>query len=343
MIEVAVKKQRQGFCLDVSLDMGDGVTALFGASGSGKSTLLNLITGLEKPDSGRIVMNDHVLFDSATGINVPVHRRRIGYVFQDSLLFPHLSVRQNLLYGFQPGHLEFPAVTRFLGLENFLERRPASLSGGERQRVAIGRALLSSPQLLLMDEPLANLDMDRKREIIPYIEEVQETFRIPVIYVSHAIEEVSRLASTVIAISHGRVTTDASRFERSSILNAQAVAFDAEYGLTTLHHPAGKISLAAHLPIMDHASRIVVRATDVTLALTPPKNISARTILKGIISRCEVDDGPTAFVQVQLTGGEMLAASLTRKALHELDLVPGKRVLCLLKSVSIDERWLASG
>jgi molybdate transport system ATP-binding protein len=343
MIEASVKKSRKNFNLDVSMKFGDGITALFGASGTGKSTLLNLIAGLEEPDSGLIRIGSTTLYDSATNTNLPIHQRRIGYVFQDSLLFPHFTVKSNLLYGFRDGAIDLQTVINFLGLTDLLERRPAKLSGGERQRVAIGRALLSSPQLLLMDEPLASLDMDRKREIFPYIEQLQSKFNIPVIYVSHAMEEVARLANHVVMMKDGKITSEGNRFERTSILTGKAASHDAAYGLTTLTHPAGNITLAGHVPIGTAAIRIVVRATDVTLALKPPKDISARTLLKGKISKCEVGAGPTAIIHVKLLGGDEITAALTRKAMVEMGLSENKTIWCLLKSVSIDERWLASG
>jgi molybdate transport system ATP-binding protein len=342
VIEVSLKKSRANFSLDVDLRMENGITALFGASGSGKSTLLNLIAGLESPDSGRIQVGDSVLYDNARNINLPIHRRGLGYVLQDSFLLPHLSVRSNLLYGFRPGAMDFATVINFLELSNLLDRRPAKLSGGERQRVAIGRALLSSPKLLLMDEPLASLDMDRKREIFPYIEQLQSKFKIPVIYVSHAIEELARLANNVIVLRNGHVVSQGDRFERTSVLTGHVIAVDEAYGLTSLQHAAGTISLVGLMPINRVPIRIVVRATDVTLALAPPKNISARTMLKGVVSECETDDGPIAIIHVKLKGGENISAALTRKAMDQLKLVAGKPVWCLLKSVSIDERWIAS-
>jgi molybdate transport system ATP-binding protein len=342
MIEVSVKRQRKNFNLDISLSLDHGITALFGPSGAGKSSLLGLIAGLEQPDSGFIRVGTQTLYDSNTNINLPIHQRYIGYVFQDSLLFPHLTVRQNLLYGFRRGTMDLDTIVSFLGLSELLERRPAKLSGGERQRVAIGRALLSSPQLLLMDEPLASLDMDRKREIFPYIEQLQGKFNIPVIYVSHAMEEVARLANQVVLMKDGKISSQGNRFERTSIITGKADAYDEAYGLTTLVHPAGNISLAGHIPIGVAPLRIVVRATDVTLALKPPKDISARTLLTGKISECETDEGPIAIIHVTLTGGEEITAALTRKAMDELKLKEGKSVWCLLKSVSIDERWISS-
>ena len=355
MIEISVKQSRPNFTLDVNIKLGHGITALFGPSGAGKSSLLNLIAGLEQPDSGRIRIGSETLYESRAKINIAVHKRRIGYVFQDALLLPHLSVRGNLRYGIKQGGMEFSSIVDFLGLSALLNRSPSTLSGGERQRVAIGRALLSAPRLLLMDEPLASLDMDRKREIFPYIEQLQKKFGIPVIFVSHAIEEVARLANQVIVMRGGKVAAQGStqtvmnladsytsRFEKTSILTGKPASYDQAYGLTTITHPAGNISLAGKLTIGKTPLRILVRATDVTLALGKPKDISARTMLKGTIFKCEIDTGPIAIVHVKLEGGEELSAALTRKAMDQLGLDEGQAVWCLLKSVSIDERWMPS-
>src|SRR5215467_4454571 len=190
--------------LDAKFDTGGGLVALFGRSGSGKTSIVNIIAGLIRPDHGCVVNDDVVLVDTARGIFVPRHRRRIGYVFQEGRLFPHLTVRQNLLYGrwFAPRAAgrgdDLERVVDLLGIGSLLERRPGRLSGGEKQRVAIGRALLADPRLLLMDEPLASLDEARKGEILPYIERLRDESRIPIVYVSHAIAEVTRLATTIV-------------------------------------------------------------------------------------------------------------------------------------------------
>jgi molybdate transport system ATP-binding protein len=209
MFEVTVKKKLGDFSLDVRFESRTPVTALFGPSGSGKTSVSNAISGLLKPDEGRIAVGDHVLFDSAARINVPVHRRRVRVVFQESRLFPHLNVRQNLLFGRwlarKSADHEFDEVVQLLGIEKLLKRRPRTLSGGERQRVAIGRALLADPAALLMDEPLASLDQARKQEILPYLEKLVANARVPILYVSHAREEIDRLAQTVVTIEEGRV------------------------------------------------------------------------------------------------------------------------------------------
>ncbi|MFD0935979.1 molybdenum ABC transporter ATP-binding protein, partial [Methylobacterium trifolii] len=209
-IEVDVALRRSGFSLDVAFTAGGGLTALFGRSGSGKTTVIDLIAGLARPDRGRIVVGGETLLDSARGLRLPVHRRRVGVVFQDARLLPHLSVRRNLGYGryfsgARHDAAEFEAVTGMLVLGHLLDRQAAGLSGGERQRVAIGRALLAKPRLLLMDEPLAALDEARKAEILPYIERLRDEAGVPIVYVSHAVAEVARLANTVVVLEHGRV------------------------------------------------------------------------------------------------------------------------------------------
>ena len=209
LIAVAARHATGGFSLDVAFESDARVLALFGPSGSGKTTLLNVIAGLIRPESGSVRIDGQVLTDTASGSFVPLHRRRVGYVFQDGRLFPHLSVRRNLSYGrwFTPRAERYARaneIVALLGLERLLDRKPLTLSGGEKQRVAIGRALLASPRLLLMDEPLAALDAARKAETLPYIERLRDELRIPVVYVSHSREEVDRLADEVIHLDAGR-------------------------------------------------------------------------------------------------------------------------------------------
>jgi molybdate transport system ATP-binding protein len=208
VFDVTVRKVLGDFVLDARFRSGAAVTALFGASGAGKTSIVNAIAGLLTPEQGRIAVGDALLFDSETAIDIPVHKRRVRVVFQESRLFPHLSVRQNLLYGrWIAGHADgrLDEVVKLLGLEDLLRRRPRTLSGGERQRVAIGRALLADPMALLLDEPLASLDEARKREILPYLERLVLVARIPILYVSHAREDIERLAGTVVTLDGGRV------------------------------------------------------------------------------------------------------------------------------------------
>ncbi len=212
MLDVAVRRTLPDFTLDVAFSTGMGVTALFGPSGAGKSTILSMVAGLIRPDAGHVRIEGTALFDSGSSIDVPVRKRRIGFVFQDGRLFPHLSVRGNLDYGRRAlGLAPEPAlqdtVIEMLGIDGLLERRPGALSGGERQRVAIGRALLARPRLLLLDEPLASLDGARKAEILPYLERLRDEARVPILYVTHDRTEVDRLAATVIPIREGRVAS----------------------------------------------------------------------------------------------------------------------------------------
>jgi molybdate transport system ATP-binding protein len=224
MLIVEAQKQLGEFSLDVSFSSESGATALFGPSGAGKTTVINMIAGLLKPDRGRIVLDDEVLFDDAARIDVPVWRRRIGYVFQEGRLFPHLSVKHNLDYGRWMGGgaidpAAFNRVIEMLNIGHLLDRRPGKLSGGERQRVAVGRALLMQPRLLLLDEPLASLDAARKQDILPYLERLRDEARVPIIYVSHNATEVKRIVSRVVQLDSGRVIATG----RTDLLDAAQV------------------------------------------------------------------------------------------------------------------------
>ena len=361
MIRVDVALKLGAFDLDVAFENDAGITALFGRSGSGKSMTINLIAGLARPDRGSIVLDGRVLVDTEAAIFVPTYRRRVGLVFQDAQLFPHLSVRRNLLLGgwFAPKtarKIAFERVVETLGIEHLLKRKPARLSGGERQRVAIGRALLASPEILLMDEPLASLDTERKLEILPLIESLRDELRIPIVYVSHAVDEVARLASRVVVLENGHVVvagsvedvfgpglrgTGVSRFARSSVVTGRLAAVDAAYGLTEIEHPAGTIWLTGRAGPVGREARVVIKATDVTLSKSPGQNLSVRTTLAGTVAGIETD-GPLAGVSIDLDGHGHLFALATRKAIDELALRLGDRVFALVKSVALDERALAA-
>ncbi len=361
MIEFDCRLDRDRFVLDAAFEGDAGVTALFGASGSGKSTIIRLIAGLERPQRGRVVLDGRPLLDTSTGISLPPWRRRIGLVFQDAKLFPHLSVRQNLTYGryFAPKReagVDFDTAVQVLGIDHLLGQHPHTLSGGERQRVGIGRALLAAPQLLLMDEPLASLDADRKLEILPFVERLRDELHVPILYVSHAVEEVARLASRVVRLEQGRVvavgppgqvlgpsavTRGVDRFDVVSTLKARFVRYDAEYGVSVLTHPSGEIIVPAALGAPAQDVRITIHATNVALAIGRPGQISFRTALLGQVTSVETDASPFALVTLELAGGEKLRAYVTRLAIADLGIDAGDTVHALLKSVSIDERGVS--
>ena len=358
MIFVEIEANRGTFSLKAQFESDAGLVGLFGPSGSGKTTLIHLIAGLVRPTRGRIRIDEETLFDSARNIDVPARRRRVGLVHQDSLLFPHLSVRQNLLFGhfFTPKserRIPHQSVIETLGIAALLDRRPGTLSGGERQRVALARALLASPRVLLMDEPLASLDFDRKLEIMSLIEHLRDEYRIPIVYVSHAIEEVSRLANYVVVLRAGKVlgagppsdalsqmnrATHADRFEIVSLVECQVGRFDPAFEMTTLRHPAGPIFVGGRLGPEGRSVRVVIGATDVALATSRPTELSIRTILSGEVAAIRSQTGALSLIDIALQGGGRLSASVTRLAVSELELAPGARVYALIKAVAIDER-----
>ena len=360
MISVDARLGRGAFQLDCQFRSDSPALALFGRSGSGKSTVLGLLAGLLKPDQGRIVLDNEVLTDTKAGIFVPPHRRRIGVVFQDSLLFPHLNVRSNLLYGMPAGAARgstgLDAVVDMLGIGPLLARRTAALSGGERQRVAIGRALLSQPRLLLLDEPMAALDFERRREIMPYIERLRDEAGIPMVYVSHAVDEVSRIAQQVVVMDAGSAVasgapgevlalsghaTESNRFAAVSVVEARVIAHDMRYGLTAFEHPAGPISVPGVLGTPGQMHRLLIRATDVALAVQRPRDVSFRTVLAGSICAVDADESPIARVEIALRGSGRLVALVTRKAIDELALDAGDDVFAMVKATALDDRSLA--
>jgi molybdate transport system ATP-binding protein len=369
-LSLNLRHEFPGFTLDAAFEAGAGVTALFGRSGSGKTTVVNAVAGLLRPQSGRVEADGVVLLDTATGTFLPPHRRRVGYVFQDARLFPHLSVRQNLLFGrwFAPGagrtDLAFtdparPAIGQvadLLGLAALLDRRPGALSGGERQRVALGRAILSNPRLLLMDEPLAALDEARKSEILPYLERLRDDLRLPILYVSHSMAEVARLATTIVLMEAGRVTASGpvqqvlsdpatapglGLREAGAILNAH-VAAQEDDGLTRLQTGAGALWLPRLELPPGSPVRLRILAQDVMLATTRPQGISALNVLPAIVQDIRSGDGPGALVRLSL-GTDRLLARITRRSVLALDLRPGTSVFAVLKAVSVAQENIGRG
>ena len=354
MIDVEIHQRLGDFQLDVEFSGGDGVTALFGPSGSGKSSVIKIVAGLTRLRSGKIIVDGAVLADGERR-HVPPHRRRIGVVFQEARLFPHLSVRHNLRYGrlFTPGDQRRIAegpVIETLGIGHLLDRHPATLSGGEQQRVALGRALLASPRLLLMDEPLASLDAPRRLEILPLIEALRDEFGIPIVYVSHAVEEVARLAGKVVVLEAGKVVREGSpadvfrlaadRFEIMSVIEGRLGPPNDTFQLTPVDTPAGTVWLNGLVRPQERTVRVLVHATDVALATHRPEGVTIRTVLAGTVADVPDVSGPSVTVDVALHGGSRLAASVTRAAVAELDLKPGRPVFALVKSVALDERPL---
>jgi molybdate transport system ATP-binding protein len=360
-LAVDIRHRQGSFALDVAFETRGGLTALFGRSGSGKTSIINIIAGLIRPDAGRVSVDGISLVDTAGGIFVPRHKRRVGYVFQEGRLFPHLTVRQNLLYGrwFAPpaerGDDDLDRVVELLGIGSLLQRRPGRLSGGEKQRVAIGRALLADPRLLLMDEPLASLDDARKAEIYPYIERLRDQARVPIVYVSHSVAEVARLASTVVLLADGKVAAagptaeimqrldlmpPGEREEAGAVIEATVARHDDKFGLTELTSRAGTWRLGRLDAPVGARVRLRVRARDVMLATAPPADISALNVLPGVVADIGAGDETAADIRIDC-GGETLIARLTRYSVERLALAPGKPVYALIKSVSLDRGSLS--
>jgi molybdate transport system ATP-binding protein len=359
-LEVDVTHRFGSFFLEARFVSEGRLTAFFGRSGSGKTSLVNIIAGLVRPDRGRVLLDGIALVDTERRILIPKYRRRVGYVFQEGRLFPHLSVHQNLRFGqwFTPKReraTRLEMVLDLLDIGSLLERRPGTLSGGEKQRVAIGRALLASPRLLLMDEPLASLDESRKAEILPFIERLRDEAQVPIVYVSHSLTEVTRLATTVVILNDGRVAavgspaqvlgrTDLAFPEMSgeagALIEAVISDHDDHFGLTALRSSAGTL----HAPLLElpvgTPVRVRIRARDVMIAIRPPEGLSALNVLGARV--LELDNVGTSLVRVDLDcGGIRLAARLTRKSVETLALHPGREVYAILKSVALDNESLA--
>ena len=350
-LQLTVRHSFQGFALEVDVTAPRGVTVLFGPSGSGKTTLINAVAGLLRPDVGRIAADDWVLLDTDARRWLPPHRRRIGYVFQEGRLFPHLTVRQNLLYGrwfaprdAQPESLE--RVVDMLGIGHLLARRPGALSGGEKQRVAIGRALLSAPRLILADEPLAALDEARKAEILPYFERLRDEVSVPILYVSHSSAEVARLATTVVALREGRlvaagppgqvlgdVSATGAR-DIGSVLSARVVAHHDD-GLSELATPAGALFLPRVAAPVGSTIRVRIAAHEVILSRAAPAGLSALNTLRGMIAEIRPGQGPGALVVLDMGEAQRLTARVTQRAVAALGLGPGQTCHAILKSVAV--------
>ncbi len=352
-VEVALHHAFPGFTLDAQFRVGAGVTALFGPSGAGKTSIVHAIAGLLNPQAGRIVIDGRVILDTDSGVSLPVYARRIGTVFQDARLFPHMSVENNLRFGMRrapapPRENDFAHIVELLGLEHLLARKPAKLSGGEKSRVALGRALLASPQLLLLDEPLAALDAARKNEILPYLERLRDDARVPMLYVSHSLDEVTRLADSVVVMKAGRVAALGSVFDLMSDLQFATASGVASYGavldakvkshrddgLSVLSFAGGEIITGRIAKELGSRLRVRIRAEDIMLAREEPKAISANNVIPATIAAIGES---AAHADVQLSCGEAkLVARITRASAARLALAPGMQIFAIVKSVTVD-------
>lgn len=342
MLEVSIKRTVGAFALDVALQTGPGVTAIFGPSGAGKTTLARCLAGLSHPDTGRIALDGRVLFDGRS--RLPPHRRDIGYVFQEARLFPHLSVEQNLLYGAVRGTPPGP-VAEMLGIAPLLGRRPGGLSGGEAARVAIGRALLRQPKLLILDEPLAALDGRRRDAVLPWLEGLRDA-GMPILYISHAIEEVARLADTLILLQAGQVLRAGpladvlsdpetaalmGPSQAGAVLEGRAVG--RADGLTAVQTAMGVLHVAGVAP-QARGVRIRVRAEDVMIAVEEPQGLSALNVLPVTIGAMQDGQGPG--VMLRLTAGDgALLARVTQRSRDRLALKPGMQVWAVIKTSGV--------
>lgn len=359
-VEINLRHPLADFTLDVQFSIeSNSVTALFGPSGAGKSTIINFIAGLQRPAEGKISINGKVVENSATGISVSPRHRHIGYVFQQPRLFPHLTVEKNLLFGWRRAQNrvnedEVKKLISLLGIEPLISRKPHALSGGEKQRVALGRAILSNPEMLLLDEPLAALDHKRRDDILPYIERLRNEQRIPILYVSHSIDEVTRIADQIHIINHGKLVASGSiadifsridlypitgRFEAGAIIDGEIVNHLSDLSLSQVAFGNQMLTVPEIDGKVGDAIRVRVRSRDIIISRVQPTEISANNVLQGKILDIKTDGGPYADLQLQC-GQTKLIARITRHSSERLELVVGMLVFAVIKSVTIDRRAL---
>ncbi|PMZ71971.1 molybdenum ABC transporter ATP-binding protein [Pseudomonas sp. FW305-70] len=357
MIHMRLKLDYPGFALDVDLQLpGRGVTALYGHSGSGKTTCLRCIAGLERADQGFIQVNDEVWQDSANKVFVAPHKRTLGYVFQEASLFPHLSVLANLEFGLKripkpQRRVDMAHATELLGIRHLLDRHPQHLSGGERQRVGIARALLTSPKLLLMDEPLAALDAQRKSEILPYLQRLHDELDIPVLYVSHSQDEVARLADHIVLLSHGKALASgpisqtlarldlplAMGDDAGVVIEGRVSAYDADYQLLSLQLPGTSLNIRVPHTPMDagQALRCKVQARDVSLNLHSAGQSSILNRLPvTVVSEMNADNAAHVLIRLDAAGTPLLAR-ITRYSRDQLNVHPGQQLWAQIKAVAV--------
>ena len=357
MIQMRLKLHYPGFALDVDLQLpGRGVTALYGHSGSGKTTCLRCIAGLERADKGFIQVNDEVWLDSENKVFVAPHKRALGYVFQEASLFPHLSVLANLEFGLKriaktQRRVDMAHATELLGISHLLDRQPQHLSGGERQRVGIARALLTSPKLLLMDEPLAALDAQRKSEILPYLQRLHDELDIPVLYVSHSQDEVARLADHIVLLSNGKALASgpigqtlarldlplAMGDDAGVVIEGRVSAYDADYQLLSLQLPDTTLIIRVpHTPLdVGQALRCKVQARDVSLSLHGAGQSSILNRLPvTVVSEMNADNAAHVLIRLDAAGTPLLAR-ITRYSRDQLNVHPGQQLWAQIKAVAV--------
>ena len=360
-IHLQIKMSRAAFKLDVNLHLpGQGISAIFGPSGSGKTTLLRAVAGLEKNQDGCIQIGANIWQDSQRGIYLPTWQRSLGYVFQESSLLPHLNVTENLNFGLKralktmgstPSQASkaLHASIELLGIGSLLQRMPNELSGGERQRVAIARAIAMQPQLLLMDEPLASLDTARRQEIFPWLSKLRDELKMPMLYVTHSAEEVTRLADHLVVLDKGQVKAQGPVSEvLTQVVNPVVVgedagaliegcvgAVDSQWHLARVDFEGGRVWMRdAGLPV-GKAVRIRILARDVSLATTEPQNTSIQNQLRGSIQSITPDAHPSQVMVVLKCGTEEVLARVTKRAVDELALQVGQSVWAQVKSVAL--------
>lgn len=351
-----------GFRLLADIEIpATGVTAIFGASGSGKTSLLRCVAGLERAPTGYVTFGNELWQDEDRKVFLPPSRRALGYVFQESRLFAHLRVKGNVLYGWKrrlqrEQKISFDQVVSLLGLEPLLDRFPSTLSGGERQRVAIGRTLMTSPQLLLMDEPLASLDVQRKREILPFLEQLVQETRIPILYVSHSLAEILQLTSTLLILESGKVVAQGpindvltqmhlpssiGKEIVGAVIDAKVVEHDTIYGLTTLEFQGKHLVVPYQSQSPGKSLRVHISSKDVSIIVgPPPQQTSVLNVLEATVIKIGEPISQSPSVDIQLDIGCPLLATITKKSQHLLKLHPGQRVWAQIKALALTDEFM---
>lgn len=353
MLDIYLKQRFDGFDLDAAFTAGPGVTALFGPSGAGKSTIGKMLGGLLTPTEGHITIDGHTVFDSEKNLNISAYKREIGFVFQEHRLFPHFSVRGNLKYGSRRRQgarpsLKFGEIVSLLGLKTVLDRRPNSLSGGEQQRVALGRALLSNPRILVMDEPLSSLDDARKHEILQLLETLKRELNPTILYISHSASEITRLADSLVLIDNGQIKgfgpleETVSRldllpftggYDAGSVVTATVARHDTTYQMSVLDTVGGRLFIPGCKTAVGETLRLRIRARDVAISTSEPSDISILNRFKGTLS--DHRSGADGMEELLLDVGFPLTARITRQSYEQLNLSVGCSLWALVKSVTI--------